>query len=76
MGNNAKYYLFESMAFNEAFNERHVWLQVIDSPIGSIYAVQYEKPHMELETKLFYDELDKAMTYYKRICKKMVDGKI
>lgn len=71
---NSTYYLFDSMTFND----RHVWFQVIDSPIGNIYAVQYErpKPDMSLDTKLFYCDLEKAEAYYKRVCKKMVDGRI
>ena len=71
---NSTYYLFDSMTLNE----RHVWLQVIDSPIGNIYAVQYErpKPDMSIETKLFYNDLEKAEAYYKRTCKRMVDGRI
>lgn len=69
---NSTYWLLDTMTLNE----RHVWLQVIESPIGNIYAVQYEKQHMEIETKLFYLDLDKADAYYKRVCKKIVDGKI
>ena len=69
---NSTYYLFDAMTLND----RHVWFQVIDTPIGNIYAVQYEKPHMEIETKLFYSDLEKAESYYKRTCKKMVDGRI
>lgn len=71
---NSTYYLFDSMTLNE----RHVWLQVIDSPIGNVYVVQYErpKPDMSIETKLFYNDLDKASAYYKKVCKKMVDGRI
>lgn len=71
---NSTYYMFDSMTLNE----RHVWLQVIDSPIGNIYVVQYEKPKPfgDIESKLFYNELDKAEAYYRRVCKKMVDGKI
>ena len=59
-------------------NERHVWLEVIESPIGNIYSVQYErpKPDMSIETKLFYNDFEKAETYYKGTCKKMVDGRI
>ena len=69
---NSTYYLFDAMTFND----RHVWFQVIDTPIGNIYAIQYEQPHMEIETKLFYSDLEKAESYYKRTCKKMVDGRI
>lgn len=69
---NSTFKLFDTMTLNK----RHVWLHIIESPIGDIYTVQYEKPHMELETKLFYNDFTKAEAYYKRICKKMVDGKI
>lgn len=71
---NSTYYLFDSMTLNE----RHVWLEVIESPIGNIYSVQYErpKPDMSIETKLFYNDPEKAEACYKRTCKKMVDGRI
>lgn len=71
---NSTYYLFDSMTLNE----RHVWLEVIESPIGNIYSVQYErpKPDMSIETKLFYNDFSKAEAHYRRTCKKMVDGRI
>lgn len=71
---NATYWMFDTMTLND----RHVWLQVIDSPVGNIYIVQYERPHpyMDVITKLFYLDFGKAEAYYKRICKQMVDGKI
>lgn len=74
MEHNSTYYLFDAMTFND----RHVWFQVIDTPIGNIYAVQYEKPKPDgsIETKLFYSDLEKAESCYKRTCKKMVDGRI
>ena len=71
---NSVQYTFDSMTLND----RHVWLNVIDTPIGNIYAVQYErpKPWSNVETKLFFSDLEKADAYYKKICKKMIDGKI
>lgn len=74
MEHNSTYYLFDSMTLNE----RHAWFQTIESPIGNIYVIQYErpKPDMSIETKLFYEDFEKAESYYRRTCKKVIDGKI
>ena len=69
---NATLKLFDTMALNK----RHVWLHVVDTQIGSIYIVQYEKPHLEIETKLFYGDFEKAEACYKRTCKRIIDGRI
>lgn len=70
---NSTTYTQEEMALQ---NGRHAWLYLVSTPINDIQVVQYEEPGFEIKTRLFYSDYDKALAYYKRICKKMVDGKI
>ena len=58
---------------------RNVAHYLIDSPVGRISVIQYEKakPHYpELETVLIYNEYGKAEKKFNSICKRIVDGRL
>ena len=55
-------------------NGRNVWHHLIDSPIGHIHAVQYEKETLEIVTFLIEADNDKAERKFKSICKAILNG--
>lgn len=59
-------------------NGRNIGHYLVDTPIGQINVIQYEKPkpyYPELETVLIYGEYDKAERKFGSLCKQMADGK-
>lgn len=55
---------------------RNIWHYLLDSEVGQVHIVQYEKPGKELETFLFYYDNEKAEKKFKSLVKRMVEGKI
>ena len=56
-------------------NGREINHYLIDTPIGQINIIQYEKPGLELATELIYNDYDKAEKRFSTICKQMLNGK-
>ena len=56
-------------------NSRKVYQYLIDSDIGQISVIQYEKPTLEIVTELIYNDWDKAEKRFNTICKQILDGK-
>ena len=61
---------------DNVINDRHVFFYLLSSAIGNVFVIQYEQQTKELTSKLFYNELDKAESYYKAVCRKILDGKL
>ena len=60
-------------------NGRNVGHYLVDTSVGQINVIQYEKPkpyYPELETILIYGDYEKAEKKFNSLCKKMVDGRI
>lgn len=53
-------------------NGRNVWHYLIDTAIGQINVVQWERPDMELETVYIPNDYDKAERKYHRVCKNLL----
>ena len=51
---------------------RGVWHYMIDSPVGQVHLIQYEKADKELVTEMAYNNSDKASRTFKRICMKIL----
>lgn len=59
-------------------NGRNIAHYLVDTPIGQINVIQYEKPKPDypaLETILIYGDYEKAEKKFNTLCKQMVDGK-
>lgn len=56
-------------------NGRNVGHYLVDTPIGQINVIQYEKPSMELETVLIYGDYEKAEKKFNKICNEMLKGR-
>lgn len=56
-------------------NGREVNHYLIDTAIGQINIVQYEKPELELTTELIYNDYEKAERRFNTICKQILNGK-
>lgn len=56
-------------------NGREVNHYLIDTAIGQINIVQYEKPELELTTELIYNDYEKAERRFSTICKQILNGK-
>ena len=57
-------------------NGRMAWLYLLQTSIGNIIAVEYEKPDKEIFRKLFDEHYEQAEKYFETICMKMLTGKI
>ena len=53
-------------------NGRHAFIYLISTPIGDIYAVQYESPTKEIMTKLIDGSYDKALKAFRAACQKIL----
>lgn len=56
-------------------NGREINHYLMDTPIGQINIIQYEKPSLEIETELIYNNYEKAEKRFSTICKQMLNGK-
>lgn len=56
-------------------NGRNIGHYLVDTSVGQINVIQYEKPSREIETVLIYNDYDKAERKFNSICKQIVDGK-
>ena len=56
-------------------NGRNVWHYLLDTPLGHIHVVEYERPTQELERYIFDGDNDKAEKKYASICKAILSGK-
>lgn len=56
-------------------NGRKISHFLIDTDIGQISVIQYEKPTLEIVTELIYNDWDKAEKKFNSICKQILDGK-
>ena len=54
---------------------RNIGHYLVDTPIGQINVIQYEKPSMELETALIYGDYEKAEKKFERICNDILKGR-
>lgn len=57
-------------------NGRHVWFHLTSTPIGNIFAVQYEDNQMEIQTKLFFNDYSKAEKAFKSVATKIVNDQL
>ena len=55
---------------------RMAWLYLLQTSIGNIIAVEYEKPDKEIIRKLFDEHYEQAEKYFETVCMKMLTGKI
>ena len=56
-------------------NGRNIGHYLIDTDIGQISVIQYEKPDRCIATELIYNDWDKAEKKFSSICKQILDGK-
>lgn len=56
-------------------NGRNIGHYLVDTPIGQINVIQYEKPSMEIETTLIYGDYEKAEKKFERICNDILKGR-
>ena len=54
---------------------RNVWHYLIDTAIGQIHVVQFEKRGSKIYEKLIFNDNDKAEKVFKTFCKDLLDGK-
>lgn len=57
-------------------NGRRVNHYLVDTDIGQINIVQYEKPTMEIVTEIIFNDWDKAEKKFNTICKKILDCRL
>jgi hypothetical protein len=55
---------------------RNIWHHLIDSPIGHIHIVQYEKPSQEIVSFLIEADNDKAERKFASLCIAILNGKL
>lgn len=56
-------------------NGRKIWHYLVDTDIGQICVVQYEKSTKEIVTELIFNDWDKAEKKFRSVCKQMLNGK-
>lgn len=56
-------------------NGREVAHYLVNTEVGQIHVIQYEKTDLEIVTELVFNDYDKAEKKFSNICKQMLDGK-
>ena len=56
-------------------NGRKVWHYLVDTEVGQVNIVQYEKVGLEIVTDLIFNDYDKAEKKFGNICKQILNGK-
>ena len=56
-------------------NGRNIGHYLVDTMVGQINVIQYEKTDAELETILIYGNYDKAEKKFKRVCNDILNGR-
>ena len=56
-------------------NGRNIGHYLVDTIVGQINVIQYEKPGMEIETILIYGDYEKAEKKFERICSDILKGR-
>lgn len=56
-------------------NGRNIGHYLVDTMVGQINVIQYEKPTAELETILIYGDYEKAEKKFARVCNDILNGR-
>lgn len=56
-------------------NGRKVQHYLIDTEIGQVNVIQYEKPGFEIATELIFNDYEKAEKKFATICKQIINCK-
>lgn len=66
-----------NMLAHSIINGRNIWLYEIESPIGNLYVVDYEKsPDPAIVRKIWDGAIQKADRYYSDCIQKMAKGRL
>ena len=74
--NDDKYFAELFCQRHNVINGRNSWMYLISTSIGNFVIVEYENNELLLVRKLFENDYGKAESYFERVCRKMISGKI